>query len=268
MTGSVPGLMCAIRFVGRSHLAITVGCAGLVALLSVALDAQAPAPAFEVVSIKINRTASRSSGTGVRPGGGIASTNSTVRSLILWAWELNALELIGGPDWIDQLRFDILATAVGAPDLSTTRAMTRTMLGERFNLVLRKEIKPRPIYSLVVADRGRLGPRLRPSTIDCASAFCGSLIDEGVVRSTGITLDDFAKTVAGIAGRVIVNNTALTGAFDLELRFDPGAGQAGARPELPSFFTAVKEQLGLQLDADTAPIEVFVIAQVERPSEN
>src|SRR5215207_5507587 len=150
MTGSLPTFMSAIASIGRSHRAVTLGCVGLVALLSVTLQAQAPAPSFEVVSIKINRTASRSSGTGPRPGGGIAATNSTVRSLILWAWELNDLELIGGPDWIDQVRFDILATAMGAPDLSTTRAMTRAMLGERFNLVLRKEMRRRPIYSLVV----------------------------------------------------------------------------------------------------------------------
>jgi uncharacterized protein (TIGR03435 family) len=242
-------------------------CIGLVTLISVTLPAQVPT--FEVASVKINRTTTRSSGIGPRPGGGIAATNTTVRSLTLWAWELNSLELIGGPDWIDQERFDILATAAGAPDLATTRAMTRTLLEERFKLVLRKEIRDRPVYSLVVADAGRLGPALRQSTVDCANAFCGSLIDTGVIKSTGITIDDFAKTVAGIAGRVIVNRTGLTGSFDLELRgFDPGPGQAGARPELPSFFTALREQLGLRLDADTAPIEVFVIAGVERPAEN
>src|SRR5688500_18359114 len=174
MADSVPDVMTAIPSVWRSRRAITVGCVGLAALLGATLAAQAPAPAFEVVSIKINKTVTRSSGMGPRPGGGIAATNSTVRSLILWAWELNSLELIGGPDWIDQVRFDILATAVGAPDLSTTRAMTRTMLEDRFKLELRKEVRPRPVYSLVVADRGRLGPALRPSTIDCAKAFCGS----------------------------------------------------------------------------------------------
>ena len=240
-------------------------CIGLVALFSVTLRAQAPA--FEVVSVKINKTTTRSSGISPRPGGGIAATNTTVRSLILWAWELNSLELIGGPDWIDHVRYDIVATAVSAPDLATTRAMARTMLEERFKLVLRQEKMARPVYSLVTADGATLGPKLRRSTIDCAKAFCGSLVDEGVVKSTGISIDDFAETVAGVAGRVIIDRTGLTGVFDLELSFDPGPGRA-ARPDLPSFFTAVKGQLGLKLDADTAPIDVFVIAGVERPSEN
>jgi uncharacterized protein (TIGR03435 family) len=267
-TATIHTVMAAIRPGTREAWALSIRSLGLVVLLSAGLAAQVPAPAFEVASIKINRTATRSSGMGPRPGGGFAATNSTARSLILWAWELNALELIGGPDWIDQVRFDILATAAGAPALPTTRAMLQTMLADRFKLVLGKEVRPRPIYALAVADAGKLGPALKPSTTDCAKAFCGSLIDDGIVKSTGITLDDFAKTVAGIAGRVIVNRTALTGPFDFELRFDPGAGQPGARPDLPSFFTAVKEQLGLRLDADTAPIEVFVIGQIERPSEN
>ena len=257
--------MTAIRSVARGRRTTILRCIGLVALVSVALRAQAPA--FEVVSVKINRGTSRSSGIGPRPGGGIAATNTTVRSLILWAWELNALELVGGPDWTDQVRYDILATAVGAPDLATTRVMARAMLEERFKLVLRQEKMARPVYTLVAADEGRLGPKLRRSTADCEKAFCGSLVDDGVVKSTGISIEDFAETVAGIAGRVIVDRTGLTGLFDLELSFDPGPGRA-ARPELPSFFTAVKEQLGLRLDADTAPIDVFVIADVERPAEN
>src|SRR5688500_12300778 len=79
-TGSARALRLSQR--ARVMTAIPRGCFGLVAVLGVTLSAQAPGPAFEVVSIKINKTVSRSSGMGPRPGGGIAATNSTVRSLI------------------------------------------------------------------------------------------------------------------------------------------------------------------------------------------
>jgi uncharacterized protein (TIGR03435 family) len=36
----------------------------------------------------------------------------------------------------------------------------------------------------------------------------------------------------------------------------------------PSLFDAVKEQLGLKLQAEKGPVEYYVIDHVEKPSEN
>jgi uncharacterized protein (TIGR03435 family) len=36
----------------------------------------------------------------------------------------------------------------------------------------------------------------------------------------------------------------------------------------PGLFTAVQEQLGLELESTTATVDVLVIDRVERPSEN
>jgi uncharacterized protein (TIGR03435 family) len=71
-----------------------------------------------------------------------------------------------------------------------------------------------------------------------------------------------------LAGRIIVNQTDLAGTFDIELRFDPNTNATAPSTDLPSFFTAVREQLGLRLDPRTGPVEVFVIEAIERPTEN
>ncbi len=242
--------------------------AAFVVALAVAGTPAAQVASFDAVSIRVNQSGSRSSGVGPR-GGGIEATNSTLRALVRWAWNVNSLELTGGPAWVDGDRFDIIATGTGAPDIDRLRTLTRAMLEDRFRLVTRTESRRLPVYALTLARTdGRLGPRMRRSAVDCALGFCGSRISGTDVDSTGITIDDFARTMAPRAGRLIVNRSGLDGRFDIELRFNPDPGTAGAASDLPSFFTALQEQLGLKLDAQEAEVDVLVIASVERPSGN
>jgi uncharacterized protein (TIGR03435 family) len=73
-------------------------------------------------------------------------------------------------------------------------------------------------------------------------------------------------------GRVVVDRTELTGPFDVSLRWDPSTTPMGpspsSAPELPSFFTALQEQLGLKLESTTGPVEVLVIDHVEHRTED
>ena len=79
--------------------------------------------------------------------------------------------------------------------------------------------------------------------------------------------------------RVIVDKTGFTQEFDFRLEFVP-ASTGGLALTLPSesetsaslpgvsIFAALKQQLGLRLEATTGPVEVLVIDHVERPTEN
>ena len=84
-------------------------------------------------------------------------------------------------------------------------------------------------------------------------------------------------------GRVVVDKTALTGKYDLKLEWQPDENQVamfqamgvpegfGAPPpdgHGPSLFAALQEQLGLKLESQKGPVEIFAIEGVERPSEN
>src|SRR6185436_6011519 len=66
--------------------------------------------------------------------------------------------------------------------------MLRTLLAERFSLVVHKETRDMPIYALVMArsDR-RLGPHMHPSTVDCAAliAAAGRGGDASALRARG-----------------------------------------------------------------------------------
>ena len=93
----------------------------------------------------------------------------------------------------------------------------------------------------------------------------------------------FADRLSSILGRTVVDKTGLAGTYDLKLEWQPdenqvamfqamrvpeGYGAPAPDPLGPSLFTALPEQLGLQLDSDKGPVEIFVIERVERPSAN
>ena len=79
-----------------------------------------------------------------------------------------------------------------------------------------------------------------------------------------------------ITGRPIVDKTGLSGQFDLSLEWSPditrvpeGVASTPSQAELeapPGLFTALREQLCLKLDSDTAAMDVLVIDSVDRPT--
>jgi uncharacterized protein (TIGR03435 family) len=251
-------------------------------------SAQGQGPAFEAVSVKVNRSGeARSSFRGTLSG--ISVTNQTVIDIIRNVWNVNRLQIVGGPSWAGEDRFDIEAKVSGKAGRDELVAMMKTMLADRFNLAVHQEMRPIPVYALVLArpDR-RFGPTLRQSLARCDRSgppapgtpppqppppldgvdlpACGTNTGRGLLRAAGIELEAFTRNMAGAAGRVIVDKTGLTGTFDMVLRFNADANDTSS--ELPSLFAAVQEHLGLKLDPQTLPADVLVIDRVEKPTEN
>ena len=90
-------------------------------------------------------------------------------------------------------------------------------------------------------------------------------------------MTQLASALGPASGRIVFDRTGLTGYFDVDLEWTPGQEQAprsdNAPPpavdsSLPPIFTAIREQLGLRLDASRAPVEMVVVVGAERPVEN
>lgn len=253
----------------------------LVLLLNVApalLRAQAPDQkplAFEVVSVHRNDSGTSYGGVGLRPGG-YAATNVQLRTMIVHAYRLKRVQVIGGPAWIDAERFDVQARAVEGTSEADLFRMAQTLLAERFKLVTHTEVRELPVYSLVRArSDGRLGPQLRPSMADCSTSgnpcgmFATSFGDKGgTVTTNGRSADDLAAALGGMLDRTVLNRTSLTGAYEIDLKW--GADTVNAAPATqdapPMLFTAIQEQLGLKLESTRGPVDVLVIDHVERPT--
>ena len=155
----------------RMTLSMLVVSAAMVVAQSSSIPTSADV-AFEVASVKANKSGETSSSTSGRPGQFVA-TNVTARRLIIYAYRLREFQLAGGPGWINADRFDILAR----PPENTKAdnpAMTRALLRDRFGLLAHTETRQDQVYALVVArPDGRLGPRIKPSPMNCAPAKPG-----------------------------------------------------------------------------------------------
>lgn len=156
-------------------------------LAGVAAQSNAPAsdrPAFEVASVKPNKSPDASRVGFIPRVDRFTQTNVTLRQMIHVAYRRRAFDsrqVIGGPGWIDSDRFDVVAKiedgagtlltlyvpdGKGSPGLAYL--MLRTLLEDRFKLAVHSDTRELPIYALVLArSNGRLGPKLLRSDIDC-----------------------------------------------------------------------------------------------------
>lgn len=247
--------------------------------------AQTETPAYEVVSVRENHNpdpAWRMEFT----ADGVSALDVTLEYALQEAFGLYDDRLwSGGPAWIKEKRFDIDAkfdvTKYPKPTLEQRRAMLQQLMKDRFKLVVHHETKQFPLYALVLAKRGPLfketiDENLRHS--DTWGVMCmHTRSRRGVLEMSGCPMDALASSIGGLAqgdlGRKVVDKTGLKGHFDFRLSWTPMMSNGLSTPPNgpdggPSIFTAVKEQLGLELKPITGPLDTIVIDHVEMPSEN
>jgi uncharacterized protein (TIGR03435 family) len=226
--------------------------------------------------------------------------------------------LSGGPDWIKSAGWDIEAVIsegslelppVGflgpAADLWDGRSpkvqkMIRTLLEERFKVVVRRETKEMPVYVLTVAPGGTKfqGPAKPDPNLPAGAVFGFMGADGNLLTpaegATGTRISGTARCdgnpcvragfnneymsepvnfLAGKMGRPVVDRTGITDkvSFAIEWPRDPAYNsQYPTGPPLSlGAMNKVLEAIGLQLKEDPkGQVEVLVVDSAVRPSEN
>jgi len=288
-------------------LAVTVG----IAVSGFARQAEQAPPAsnyaFEVATLKQNKSGERGGGVRRLPGGRVTVTNMPARGLVTFAYQLGQWQLIGGPGWLADDRFDITAKIEGNPEWEgpgsgkpdPIQVAMRALLVDRFKLKLHTEMRDLDAYALVMVRPGTPGPALKPSTTDCKALAeqlrqgkqpaggppmtdgimpCSILGRIGQIAFDGFPMSQAAGMLVGQAGRPVIDRTNLTGNWRFLMKFaqerpqgaplPPPGEPIAADPDAPSFFTALQEQLGLKLESTKAPFEVTVIDSAEHPTDD
>jgi uncharacterized protein (TIGR03435 family) len=223
-----------------------------------------PRPAFEVASVRTSLQEGPYRVTESVDADGIRFNNTALRLCILRAFGLKPYQIIG-PDWIEQARYVINAKAAAPAPREKLMEMLQTLVADRFKLAFHRETREIPTYALLVAKNG---PKLNPAKDDTVSEISGGTTAE----FQGVTMQMLTNVIGNSLDRPVLDETGLNGRYDFKLtwaeRKRKGPPKEGSGSDAPSIFTSLPAMLGLRLEPRHAPIEMFVIDHVERPSEN
>jgi uncharacterized protein (TIGR03435 family) len=228
-------------------------------------------PAFDVASI---RPAAPRPGRGddieSKPGS-VIMRNARFATLVKWAFGIQGFQ-VSGPDWINELQYDLSAKAATPAPEKEMRVMLQTLLTERFKLEAHRQTKE--VQSLVLV-LGKNAHKMAESQGDGPSTL--HLTKMGA-QGERATVAEFAELVSKQLRMPVLDMTGLTGRYAIQFNLAPyiedlkkeGAGPGQVPTEAPMIVaTAIQAQLGLKLESKKMPIEMMIVDRAEKtPAEN
>jgi uncharacterized protein (TIGR03435 family) len=208
------------------------------------------------------------------------------------------------PDWVRNDRYDIEARAPAGASKDQMRMMMQSLLAERFKLQVHWETQQAPVFAMLQANPGKLGPQMVLHQIrdDCASMAppqnanqktatavslsslpipCGEIAhlppsapDAHRFGGRNVPLAQLAASIPAQTGlvtaqRPIIDRTGLAGGYNFWLEWTPeDTSEVDNRESGGTFREALKNQLGLKLVPERGAVQVLVIDHVEQPGEN
>jgi uncharacterized protein (TIGR03435 family) len=194
---------------------------------------------------------------------GITMRNVTLQTCVGWAYNVQDFQISGTlpPD-----RFDVVAKAAMSVPVPALRTMLGALLAERFKLTLHRDTKETSTLVLVVA---KGGPKLRASQEDTPGVLRP---ERAAMVAQHATMAEFIATLSGPLRTPVIDKTGLTGRYDFTVDLSSYFADAkpGQQPDMTSMvMSAIREQLGLNLESKKEAVEILVIDHVERsPSGN
>ena len=224
--------------------------------------------AFEVASIKpappqeMGRTSVRRSTDKAR----LSYSNVSLMDMMDIVTDADRVQTrqVLGPEWLDSVRYDILAKLPEGGKEEQIPEMLKTLLTERFGLKMHNESKEMAMYALTV---NKTGSKMKKA--EDGGSF-NSNSNKGRVHIVAkTTMENFANNLCLRMDRPVVNQTELEGSWEFQLDFLADGAENGAADPLPSIYTAVQDQLGLKLTPTKAPVRMIVVDHIDRvPAEN
>jgi uncharacterized protein (TIGR03435 family) len=240
-----------------------------------------PSLTFEVISIKQNKTPQGYREVTIHDGYSAVSLPFTVLLYKAYGIPTAYYHTIGAPSWSDNTFYDIQAKVAEADipafeklDYSQRMAMLQQILTDRFKVKIHWETRTEPVFSLVVVKPGVLTETSpsddKPTEKMGGSRGYGTGALAGQMVARVHTMPWLARVLSGTDGRMVIDNTGLTGHYTADLHWtaNPTPSPNSDPDGSISLYTALQEQLGLKLVPAKGPVQCLVVDHVELPSEN
>jgi len=236
---------------------------GLLAIASFGGEIRAqPCDKFDVASIKMNISRDGGSNPELAPGGRrLIATGQYLMALLMFGYDVSPLQVSGVPSDFFQKRYDIEATCEEPMTKEQLPHLLRSLLEERFHLSIHRELKEQPVYALIV---GKGGSKLHGTTHE--SEKPGLRQAGHSFTFTNADMSILISVLSQVTGRKVLDKTGLRGQYDFGLSYAPERSDAsgdGSDRFPESAFTALREQLGLDLESQRSRIEFLVVDHIE-----
>lgn len=212
--------------------------------------------AFDVASVKRNTSGRGGGYPELAPGGKrFIATNQHMVELLMYAYDVSPLQISGIPGAVSQEKYDLDATCEQPMTKEQLPHLLQLLLEERFHLSIHRERKEQTIYALIP---GKGGARFQETQ---HGSDPPELRQSGYrFTFTNASMSNLVGVLSQITGRKVVDETGLHGHYDFTLGYDPTATADG----LPdSVFTALREQLGLNLETRRSPVEFVIVDHLD-----
>lgn len=214
---------------------------------------------------------------------------ATMLDLIRMAYDLDPEKVKGGPSWLELDRYDVFAKVPPGSTAQSRRLMLRSMLADRFKLVLHDDKQSMPAYALTAAKANGLKEAAGDGNTGCNFNMQNTppppppsqgggrpIIQLPVIQFSckSMSMAAFATTLPGLAGagqyftnKPVSDQTGLKGDWDFNFKFTPKvpAGIQVTGESIP-LFDALEKQLGLKLQESTLQLPVVVVDSVNEQS--
>lgn len=244
------------------------------------VGAEATAPAFDIVSIKPNKSESGNISVNTNDDS-YSATNVSLKMLLEDAYGIKEDLVFGLPGWANSARFDVKAKIV-EPDAELLKKLSREqrrlmiqqLLMDRFQIKAHIETRVLPLYEMIVV---KDGPKFKKSALEGSSedksqngvARGGMTSSNTELTAHAVPLTLLAKMLANQLHRTVADKTGLAGNYDFFLKWRPEDDQDdSSESSTATLFTALQEQLGLKLQPSKGPVDTLVVDHVEMPSED
>jgi len=228
--------------------------------------AQTPPAAFEVASIR-RAPPDTDPMTGHWSFHGIGRFNAThvsLARLIQLAYNIDDSQIANQPRWLETSLYDVDAKPEAGVHLSLEelRPRLQNLLQERFHFSAHMETRSSRGYALVIA---KDGPSLTPTKGDHFPGWRTN-VSSGHMRGVNWSMPWLAQYLTSAAGFPVVDQTGLTGSYDIGFDYNP---KPDADSPLPSLDVALKQATGLLLKPQKVPVETLVIDSIDEvPTAN